>query len=769
VIAMSFMRHSRQHSVLGFMPLVTGATFIAASLSAALLTLLPSSSAIAEEQGLLEELVVTARKREQNLQDVAVGVSLLSSKAMIDAQIRSADELASLIPTLNVQASSGASTSSFNIRGIGTQAFSPGVEPSVLTMLDGVTLGRSGMAFIDMVDIERIEVLRGPQGTLYGKNASGGVIHIITQDPTPEFSGSVRAIAIEDDEYRFGGTVAGPLTDTLSVRLSGSAIDDDGFAKNVVDGENINNSESYTVRGKFLWQPREDLELMWASDYSETDCDCTALSIRSVMESPSQDALLQELQPLNIGDENQDVSNDQPTFSEIDASGHSLTVNWEADAFIVTSITAYRDWDHISIVDLDNRPTNPIGLDFIIPPETNQEQFSQELRFSSVNASWGSWVIGAFYFEQDVETGNTTAAGPLAPIIPATTRVSSTEVSGENIALFGEVSYDITDKWQGTVGVRYTQEDLEYHTLDIGTDNLVFGPDGESRDTLSDSDISPKLALKWQAAEKVMVYASYVSGYKGPAFDTSLVSRDTFVQPETSDAFELGMKSSWFDNNLILNIAAFYAEYTDFQAQAFIDTDTQDQLPGNFLLVNAGQVTTQGVEIEFISRLSDNWNLTGGLAYTDGTIDEYEAGNCSNGQKFRMECPPEGFQDLSGGDLPYTPQWKLNLSTNYTVPLDQIPANLVFGADLRYQDDTLYEISQDPFSVQEAFTIVDVRATLAGTEQRYRVTAFVKNLFDENYASLIFAHGNEVLPHGYLHRVPKYANRTAGIELAYAF
>ncbi len=225
------------------------------------------------DRPLLEELIVTAQKREQNLQDVAVGVSLLSGKAMRNAQIKNAAELATLIPTLNVQASSGPSTSSFNIRGIGTQAFSPAVDPSVSTMLDGVVMGRSGMAFLDLVDVERVEVLRGPQGTLYGKNASGGVVHIITKDPTPELSGTLAATALEDDEYRLDGSIAGPITSNLGFRLTGSGVHDDGYAENVYNGDQVNGAESYNVRGKLLWEVDDDLDFMLSGDYSKSDCD----------------------------------------------------------------------------------------------------------------------------------------------------------------------------------------------------------------------------------------------------------------------------------------------------------------------------------------------------------------------------------------------------------------------------------------------------------------------------------------------------------------
>jgi len=254
------------------------------------LLLLPSilfaqSNPDSENALVLEELIVTARKREQNLQEVALGVSLLSGKALAEAHLQNAVELTNALPTLNLQASSGPGTSSFNIRGIGTRTFSVGVEPSVSTMLDGVVMARSGMSFVDLVDIERVEVLRGPQGTLYGKNASGGVVHMITRDPTEDFSGTIALTAVEQDEYRLNGTVSGPITERVSFRLTGNRVDDGGWATNEFDGSDINNSESWTLRGKLLYVVNEDLELLWSSDVSENECNCTALTVRSIMDA----------------------------------------------------------------------------------------------------------------------------------------------------------------------------------------------------------------------------------------------------------------------------------------------------------------------------------------------------------------------------------------------------------------------------------------------------------------------------------------------------
>lgn len=723
------------------------------------------------DRPILEELVVTAQKREQNLQDVPVGVSLLSGRAMMEAQLKNAEELATLLPTLNVQASSGPSTASFNIRGIGTQAFSVGVDPSVSTMLDGVVMGRSGMAFLDLVDVQRVEVLRGPQGTLYGKNASGGVVHIITKDPTPELSGTAAATAIEDNEYRLDGSISGPITDTLGYRLTASGIDDDGYAKNYFNGDKINSAQSYNVRGKLLWQANDDLEFLLAGDYSWSDCKCTALSVRSVGESPDQQALLDALSPVVPSDHNQDVNNDERTFTHLRSSGVSLTTNWEINDYTVTSITAYRDWESESWVDLDNLPTNPLQLFAPKPPLTDQDQFSQEIRLASPPADWGSFVVGAFYFEQHIDSSSTLQTDLALPSAPAPTiRAGATRVSSENSALFGEVNFNLGQKWVLILGGRYTYDDLNYRTnAELSGDNFfgIFAEGGNASESLTDSDFSPKIAVQWDMTDTAMAYASYVSGYKGPAFDTTLIAAGTEIDPETSDAFEVGLKSRWFDDRLFINASIYYAEYHDFQAQSYIEDPNVAGL-GNFIVVNAGEVSTQGVEIEFMAAPMDDWTMTGGIAYTDATIDDYPGGNCNGPQKVRGECPL-GFQDLSGGTLPYTPEWKANLATDYTIRLQEMPFDVVLGMNVRWQDKVIYELSQDKNSAQDAYTVVDIRATLAGQQEGYRVTAFVKNLFDENYASLIFGHSEVLIPNGYLQLVPKYANRIAGIEVRYDF
>ncbi len=717
---------------------------------------------------VLEELIVTARKREQNLQDVAVGVSLLSGKAMAEAQLRNATELTTLIPTLNLQDSSGPGTSSFNIRGIGTRTFAIGVEPSVSTVLDGVVMARSGMSFIDLVDVQRVEVLRGPQGTLYGKNASGGVVHIITQDPTPELSGTVAATAIEQDEYRLDGTISGPISDQLGFRLTGNMVDDSGWASNAFDGQDVNNRESWNLRGKLLWSVNEELEFLWSSDVSDSECNCTALSLRSIMESPDQQLFIDEQLPVVAADDNQDVNNDQETINNITASGHSLTINWGVGNYLLTSITAVREWESESVVDFDRRPTNPLALSFPELFNSDLEQFSQELRISSDPAEWGSFVLGAFYFDHEIKSSSAITTELLAPIFPPGTRTTHSEFSSENYAVFGEVSFNLADNWELTLGGRYTRDKLDFHEQQLGTHAVVFPREAEVNEDIDEDDFSPKVALQWSINDRAMLYASYVKGYKGPALDFASIQNEQPVNPETSDAFELGLKSNLLEGRLVLNIAAFYAEYEDFQAESYIDTNEDDLLPGSFILVNAGEISTQGIELEIIGQPTDNWTLFGGLAWTDATVEDFPGGPCSAGQLYRGECP-DGFLDLSGGQVPTTPEWKLTLSTNYTWQPQQVPFNVILGASVRAQDDVLYGIAQDRYNVQDAYTVVDASLALVGRQRGYRVTAFVKNLLDEDYASIIFAHDEILIPNAYVQLVPKYAQRTLGVELRYDF
>lgn len=755
---------------------------LAASIGIAACLASPLAAAQANDRRVLEEILVTATKREASLQDVSVAVTALTADDILDAQITSAEELTFLVPSLNLQKGGNPRQTSFSIRGIGTQSFSSAVEPSVSTMIDGVVLGRSGQAFMQMLDIARIEVLRGPQGTLFGKNSTAGVVHVITQNPTETTTGEVSATAVNDNEYRAGATLSGPLTDALGYRLSATGISVDDFTRNDFDGNDLNGSDEWTVRGKLRWLPADNLELMFTSDYSDRSCNCTGSPLRSLEPFGGNDATVDEIlaniAPVVPGEDNKDLNINQIPFSDSKTSGHSLQINWDIGQYTLTSITARREFKVNGFGDIDSQPIDALGFNQF--GETQTEQVTQELRLLSPADDKLTYVAGLFYFDQDVER-EFLREFEIVDGSPGSA-FADFSVDTTNWAAFGEATWNVSRDVRLILGARYTEDEVDFlfervqDGQGLGLPNSVPPTPGGT----SENDLSGKIALQWDYSDVGMTYLSFTQGYKGPAFDiifgTDPVDLEP-VAPETSDAWELGLKTTTLDGRLRINAALFYAVYDEFQAQAFFDPDgipdcpaedpacDPDDDPGSFLLINAGEVSTLGLEIDFLAQVTERFRLSGGAALIDASIEDYAEGPCSGGQVFRGECPND-LQDLSGGDLPFSPDWKLNLTGTYSIPLDNGLKVDLLGA-VRAQDDVLYSITQDDNTVQDAYTIVDTSIALLGPENRWKVTAFVKNVTDEFYASVIFANNPNIVPNGYNHIYGKLAERTYGLELRY--
>jgi iron complex outermembrane receptor protein len=277
-----------------------------------------------------------------------------------------------------------------------------------------------------------------------------------------------------------------------------------------------------------------------------------------------------------------------------------------------------------------------------------------------------------------------------------------------------------------------------------------------------------------------MAYLSYTRGYKGPAFDIAFGTDPVDlprIEPEISDSWELGVKATLFDGQVRMNAALFHTVYEDFQSQAFFDPDgipdcpadepgcDPDDDPGSFILINAGEVTTQGLELDFLAQVTEQVRLSGGLALIDATIDEYPAGPCSGGQIFRDECP-DGLQDLSGGDLPFSPDWKLNLTASYFWARERA-FNLEFKGSVRAQDEVQYSLTQDQYTIEDGYTVLDASLVFESHSDRWDATLFVKNLTDKFYASSIQANNPSILPNGYTQRYAKVAERSYGLEMRY--
>jgi iron complex outermembrane receptor protein len=510
------------------------------------------------------------------------------------------------------------------------------------------------------------------------------------------------------------------------------------------------------VRGKLRWQASDTFAIKYTGDWQETDCNCTVAPIRQVDPDP---ALLAELYPVVPSETNDEVNLDASTSRNTSSSGHTIDMNWDIGNFSLTSITAYRSWEISGSTDIDSRPTRP--LDFDQEGATDQEQFSQELRVTSPADGFITYVAGLYYFQQSVDRTFTRSALGMG-------LQSDFSVDTVNYAAFGEATFNLSDRWRLITGLRYTSDQLDYkfgRTGQFGGTLPVVPPVEDGTDA---DDLSGKLALQWDFTDTAMTYLSYTQGYKGPAYSIAVGTDPTNLQPvdpETSDSIELGLKSSLWNNRMTLNLAAFYTRYSDWQAEAFVD-DGSGEGTGAFELANAGRVLTRGIELDVTALPITNLTLYGGLALIRATIDEFDEGPCSFGQIDRGECPND-VQDLSGGDMPYSPDLRVILTANYFQPLKSLPFGLTYNGTYRWQDEVLFSVTQDEFTEQEAYGILDLSFGIRDDNEHYAITAFVKNATDNFYVDNIASVPSILLPGGYVQNVPKFARRTFGVELEY--
>ncbi|HYE52250.1 MAG TPA: TonB-dependent receptor [Azospirillaceae bacterium] len=740
----------------------------------------PAAAQELEEISFIQQIVVTAQKREENLNSVPVTLSVVSGDLLEKSGVVNTEALISLVPTLTIRKGTTNVNSAINIRGIGTISFSAGAEPSVSTVLDGVVLARSGMAFNDLVDIQRIEVLRGPQGALFGKNASAGVLNIVSKDPSESPSAFAEAALYDIGEVRLKSTVTGPLSDTLSARLTAAYTNFDGSAKNVFNGKDVNGTERGGARGKLRWQAGDDVKVTFVADYIRADDDCCADIIGLTPPGAANDQVLRpSLAPVQPGPKNRDIDNDLDPRTVDESWGLSAQVDWDVGDMTVTSITAHRGWYNKEIRDGDFRSDAPSFVFSSVPGGDQRfhdngtldfEQFTQELRLTSPSGERLEYTLGAFLYKTEQVnnfnrqvlrcTASTLPAGANGAI-PCNSGSTFQEFRGSadfetdvtNYALFGQATFAITEPLKAIFGWRYTSDEVEYDFTRTSTSatpapgiNPGFTDDGST----DKSDFAIKAGLSYQFNEEMMGYFTYAQGYKGPAFNIffNMGVNDTLpVSPETSDAFELGLKTQILQDRLVLNLAAFHSKYDGFQANSFVT------VAGALVstLGNAGSVVTKGIEADFMAVPVKNLTLTGGVSYTDAYVKE----------PFCPTGSPAACLTRKGTALPYSPDWKFSVNADYLVPTGEgMPVDLIFNTTYAWQSDQQFDLfSRSPDTVQDAYGTWDVAVTFADKEDRYVVTASVQNITDEYYTTAKVRNGTFIR-----NQVPREAQRIYGVK-----
>jgi iron complex outermembrane receptor protein len=762
----------------------------------------PAKKQTAEEQDF-EKIVVTAQKRTEKLSEVPVAVSVLNSQQIDNAFTGSFEGLQTLIPSVSFRKGTTTRNSAITIRGIGTISFSVAAEPSVSTVVDGVVLGRSGQAFSDLYDISRIEVLRGPQGTLFGKNASAGVVNITTKRPTDTTEGMLEATFFQGNEYRLKAKVAGAITDNTNASFIATKSAFDGNIFNVYNNEWVNGYDKQGFRAMFDIAATQNTQVLVIAESTEADDDCCA-DVEGLPSgrnpnseaAPNSQGIVNGVADLDLAQRKVDHDFETRTLDKQTALSVQVDTNW--GAYDLTSITAFRKWDNTeyregdftSIAGDSNQPVFgvPFQLHDIGPQQWTQ--FSQELRIASPQNQAFEWQAGAFFWHQESERNFTrdascqNNAGQLNQAIEyyLATQQGSTPTSNEveayiadnnitcnandivsataymrteftNWALFGDGKYNLSDDMRLLIGARYTNDDVNfkhnrynndmYGRRGVGvrpaTENTNF--DGET----DNSNLSVKLGAQYDLSDAGMVYATYSQGYKGPGFNVyyNMKATDTLpISEETSDAYELGYK--YASSHFMFNAAIFNTKIKGFQANNFDVTDGVTITR----LTNAGDVSTKGLEFDFMWRPIDNLTLTGGLSKVNAEIDKFF-------------CPiGEACTDRSGLDVPFSPDLKYNLSADYIVEYDNM--DVFLNASYVYTDEQMADLPNNqgefhPSRLLPSYGLLNASVAFSFNDDQYRVTLIAKNLTDEHYFAT-YSGDN------FRYQVPRDADRIFGVQ-----
>ncbi|MEN5170509.1 TonB-dependent receptor [Brevundimonas pondensis] len=789
----------------------------------------------------VDDIIVTAQKREQNLQDVPIVVTTLSQEALNGAGVRDIKDLQILTPGMTVTSTQSEASTTARIRGVGTVGDNPGLESSVGVVIDGVYRSRNGVGFGDLGELSRIEVLKGPQGTLFGKNTSAGVINIITEAPsfTPGFS--AEATYGNFNAWGVAGSVTGPITDQIAGRLYVAKRERDGFY-DVITGagprqeKDDQNQNFWTARGQLLILPSDEVSIRLIADYSKRDeyC-CVSTQVRTGQTYGAITAVGGQQQPPAPGFGALPFSRtayaNRSTGQTMEDMGLSAEANIDIPSWnaTLTSLTSWRSWEGINAMDLDYTTADLLyrvddggygfeldnltqefrlagstdKLDWLVGVFATRENISRNdsywygagytpflslLISSQLNAGTGGVIpqsgniIGCLTRSGTTPTflagcllnGGTSTSGPLAPSGPGFGVGHGVQdhysQRSDSLALFTNNTWHVTDQFDVTLGLRYTQDKKRLLGLqdNLGTNGAACGgalgnvpnltnafigaglapaaaaasaqrvagniclpwanPFFDNRrisEETDDGELSGTIKAAYRFNDSVMAYGSYARGYK--SFGYNLDRVQTGVTPTTSllfpsetvDSFELGLKNTLFDRTVLLNLTYFHQTFEDFQLNTFLGTA--------FVVESIPELKSQGVDADFVWFTPvEGLSFSGGVTYTDTKYGDFVASDLTN---------PGNFPQLSllpGARASFAPEW----SATGSVAFDRsIGSGLKVGFNLSAKYSTEYNTGSDllPYKMQDAMTLLNGRITLGSEDERWALDLWAQNLTDEEY------------------------------------
>lgn len=716
--------------------------FDSVALGAVLIAACASTHAQADA-GVIEELIVTAQKREQSLQDVGIAITAFSSDDIENLGLRDADDIADFTPNLTVVNSYGNNMPNFTIRGVGLNDIAPSNSSPTAVHVDEVYYAYSAMLNFGLFDIERVEVLKGPQGTLYGRNTTAGAISYLSRRPTEQFESAVKVgygnyEALETESY-----VSGPLSDSTSGRLA-------GFYRRQTDGPYYNRHldtkhgevDVYGWRGQLEARIGDNFDVNLNLHGGEDSSDVSQYNILPSGNATGDgycpaylNASLRGGEPDCFGKPMGEQEPDTDPFTAapgfrpslyLKSFGGIITANWSLPAATLTSVTGYEKLDRYLSEDADGFPQ--VNVDSY--HQNRIEQLSQELRLTSNGDAALSWILGVYGLSDEIDTPRYETKAYARGIGVGMRSRQETQTA----AAFGQLEWQFATNWRAIGGLRYTWEERSF----AATSLLHFSDDpfevdapaqppfielATKDDSVSFTDVSGKLGLEFAPTADQLYYASISKGFKSGGFNANFAfSNDEYndYQEEELFAYEVGAKISLLDRRLFWNTALFYYDYQDIQAVGEFQSNVGG-LPVNMLvLTNLANAQTLGAETDLWWRPSDRWDFKLGAGYLDAEFVDARIGN----------------EALNGNRPAYAPEFNVSGAARYSMPVFA-GLTLATQLDFSYRDSYYTDISNLPIGEVDGYTLVNSRIALVDGDERWEISLWGKNILDKEYTTYI--------------------------------
>lgn len=691
----------------------------------------PAQAQETQDDNGLETITVVARKRAENVQTVPISITALTGETLQERGIARVSDLVNSVPNLS-QDGGGSVIGAIGIRGIVSQTRNIGFDSGLGVYVDGVLGVRPNSFDQELPDIATLEVLRGPQGTLFGRNTTAGAINITTRKPDLEaFHVEGRAAYGNLEQAEGSIYLTGPLAPgKLGFKIAGSIATRDGYINNLLSDEKLNNLNRKSLRGGLLWKPTGDIDVALGGSWLKQ----------------SDRLLLGQIADNTVGGlaglpgffaDPYTVAQDGKNQQDRKIWTVNLNVDWRLGDYTLTSISAYGDNQSRIIVDNDARPIPLSTSDF----QDGARQFTQELRLASPAGGTFDYLVGLYYLHQDADADRSTVAlGPPGPGAFFGSISSISRLKTNAYAVFFNGNLRPSDTVTISGGLRYN---IETRSLDFVQTNTSFVPLPNLTAQLDrkDKDLSGNLSVTWQFAETARVYASVARGFKSGGYNPDIVG-DTQISfgPENAWSYEAGFKADLLDRKLRVNAAAFYTDYKDLQVSALIGAA--------FQIRNAAAAKIKGFEVEVTAKPVRELELNFGAGYTDATYDDFPG--CGPG----VNC--------AGNRLPYVPKLSLNAGGQLTLPVAD--GTLSVRSDLSYRTSVFYEASNVPDGRLPGYVLVNGRIGYSFADDKVTVAVFGRNLFDKRYRDFSFY----LAP--FDQRMDRWAvPRTYGVELSTRF